>query len=64
MTGAIRYTCRTPQCPNWISFHSDTFTPATWICPACAAEDEYQIELAAKLVRLAEDTKRANEGTR
>jgi hypothetical protein len=71
MTGAIRYTCRTPNCPNWISFHSDTFLPKDWECPACLAaleqqmlDDLYQRELARKLVALAEDKERTNQENR
>ncbi len=67
MTGAIRYTCRTPNCQNWISFHSDTFIPKEWTCPTCAdllerqmVDDLYQRELARKLVQLATEKEREN----
>ena len=63
----ITFTCRTPNCPNWISFHSDTFIPKEWTCPKCEAaleqqmlDDLYQRELARKLVALADDKARQN----
>ncbi len=51
MTGAIRYTCRTEGCANWISFHSDTFLPKEWTCPSC--EDQRLREIVKDLDRRA-----------
>ena len=66
--GAIRYTCRTPNCPNWISFESDRPLPKDWTCPHCEdvlleqqVEDLYQRELARKLVALADNKERSNQ---
>jgi hypothetical protein len=62
---AITFRCRTPQCPNWISFHSDDYLPKDWTCPAClvALEDQMlddlaQREIARDLVKRAEAKER------
>ena len=71
MSAPILYHCRTDGCPNWISFHSDTFIPKEWTCPACEhaleqqmVEDIFQRELAAKLTRLADAKERDNMETK
>ena len=60
MTGAIRYTCRTEGCPNWISFHSDTFIPKEWTCPQC--EQVLLEQIVRDLERRAAERERLNAG--